>query len=318
MVRSKHVFLNLNSAAGSSKSRFDGIESRLVEKLGKYELHQTKNKEDFFKIHKEVMKLGRPVLLVSAGGDGGFNQLLNATMENLGEQKDVVFGAIGLGSSNDLHKPFKSFLGKFPVLLNVNNFNLWDVACLEGELHNGQKWIRYFVINASIGLTAEGNDFFNKDTFLMKKLKVISHPLANFYTIVNVLARFKSKLYRLELEDHCYGIKIDQDFQVANCGFLKKTNVTGTMNYNTKVQPHDSLLDVVMAHDMNRSELISLIVSLEKGVFLKVPKTHYWRANHIKISSFDPFPVEYDGEVISNVRWFKCSTGINTIKICSP
>ena len=58
-------------------------------------------------LRREVKKGER--FLVSAGGDGTIHFLLNQVMQiKRSVRRDVVLGAIGLGSSNDFHKPYST------------------------------------------------------------------------------------------------------------------------------------------------------------------------------------------------------------------
>ena len=61
-------------------------------------------------------------VIVAAGGDGAVNALLNGLMDPATDRPrwDVALGAIGLGSSNDFHKPSDParHIGGFGVAMN--------------------------------------------------------------------------------------------------------------------------------------------------------------------------------------------------------
>ncbi len=114
---------------------------------------------------------------IIAGGDGSINYFLNHLI-NLVEPdilKQIKIGAVGIGSSNDFHKPFqsKNIVEKIPYKLNFKDAVERDVGCLLYE-KDGKALKKYFLINASLGITAEGNNFFNNPDFILRFLKKIS------------------------------------------------------------------------------------------------------------------------------------------------
>src|SRR3954453_1883045 len=57
--------------------------------------------------------------IISAGGDGTVNHLVNTVMKSSDISIDAIsIGAIGLGSSNDFLKPFNHKINNIPVRIN--------------------------------------------------------------------------------------------------------------------------------------------------------------------------------------------------------
>ena len=78
---------------------------------------------------------------VIAGGDGSINYFLNSCIQLLGpnELAQIKLGAVGIGSSNDFHKPFEkqNILGSIPFKVNFNQTARRDVGCIQ-YLSNGK------------------------------------------------------------------------------------------------------------------------------------------------------------------------------------
>ena len=129
-------------------------------------------------------------VVVAAGGDGTVNGVLNAILAN---DVDVALGAIGLGSSNDFHKPFaadRSVAG-VPVRLDPAQAVRADVGKATLTDPDGAMRTRYFVLNASLGVVAQGNAFFNAPDRTLRALKKTSVDLAIAYAALVSISRFK-------------------------------------------------------------------------------------------------------------------------------
>ncbi len=72
---------------------------------------------------------------IAAGGDGTVNLLLNAVMELGSGVTDIRIGAVGLGSSNDFHKPHgpDSVIAGVPVRVDCNSARPCDVIRIDFE-----------------------------------------------------------------------------------------------------------------------------------------------------------------------------------------
>src|ERR1035441_8384291 len=105
---------------------------------------------------------------IAAGGDGTVNALLNAMVEVKGTLPLDAFtlGAVGLGSSNDFHKPFARVENGIPLKVDDARTTLRDVGLVRSE-----SGARHFLIGASFGAAATGNALFNAGTGLTGWLK---------------------------------------------------------------------------------------------------------------------------------------------------
>ncbi len=177
------VFVNLDANNGRAARRWESIAAEVSACLppGSHivSFRLPTNIEPTLKAMLEEGVQG----FVSAGGDGSANFLLNLLMRHTGEDaRHILLGGIGLGSSNDFIKPKLHFLQGLPIRLDQQNASLVDVGKAEFLASTGEWQTRYFIANASLGVTAEANWFFNHGNGLIRLIKDRWTDLAILYT----------------------------------------------------------------------------------------------------------------------------------------
>lgn len=234
--------------------------------------------------------------IVSIGGDGLFHLILNAVM-NLPEEKKmaITLGAIGAGSSNDLHKPYKiqgrGEYKKIPYRLDFGHRKLFDVGVVEFTSPIAFK--EYFAINVSLGATALGNWFFNHPDKMLAKLKKSSPSAAITYATFWALKNFKPQKLKIE-----YSGK-ELVVPVTNLGLIKNPHFTGSLVYPKAPMVDDGLLHLYIAHTLNFFEMLSLTIDLSKGKFKESSKLLHDVVAKVNIESADDkeLILELDGEI---------------------
>lgn len=229
---------------------------------------------------------------ISAGGDGSANFLLNSLMKKCGENaQKICLGGIGLGSSNDFIKPKKHFLQGLPTRLNVQTTALVDVGKAEFRTANGGWETRYFMANASLGVTAEANWFFNHGDWFIRLVKDRWTDLAIIYAALRSIFRFKNIPVQLVLPDETL------ETALSNLAILKSTYVSGSFHFDDPVQRSDGFLGLNACLNMSKMALINTLIALAKGKFKGRPKTLSRAVKTCTVGSATPMALEMDGEV---------------------
>ena len=82
--------------------------------------------------------------VIAGGGDGTVNAVLSALVTHAGAARlrRIKVGAVGLGSSNDFHKPFGTTLAGIPCRLDRHRLRDHDIGRLDYEdpQGNGFAW----------------------------------------------------------------------------------------------------------------------------------------------------------------------------------
>lgn len=237
---------------------------------------------------------------VAAGGDGTMNLALNALM-NAPEraalaQGELRFGAVGLGSSNDFQKPYASEGRAQAAGLNCRLGFDQATAHDVGRLTTDELG-RYFIINASVGVTAEANWNFNEAKGALGFLKrrwvdgaIIATALKTFQGYKNFSAR----------------IGVDgapaTELRLTNLGVVKNVHFSGQMRYDIAQARNDGFFGVHLCEGMTRMEMIGVLSALNAGKFSGRPKTSSQQAKQVEVAADQPFAIETDGEVVRAPR----------------
>jgi diacylglycerol kinase family enzyme len=305
------VLVNKYSGGGTAVEKW----TRIYKQLG-----LNGSTESFFigvngstdKLILDSIKKGKTDFVI-AGGDGSINYFLNRciTLLEPDNLKQIKLGAVGIGSSNDFHKPFsqQNVIKSIPYKLNFKDAITRDVGCIQYEKE--RKFLKkYFLMNASIGITAEGNNLFNNPDFILKYLKKFSTQTAIIYTILKNILTYKNFKIKLEVNNELLSAN------VSNLGIIKSPFFTGKLRYQSDPLFNNGLFDVHLYESLSKVKLLKLFYNLSKGKSDDSMNKKFWRADRIKILSENEFAVEFDGEVITT-KCAEFSVIPELIKVCS-
>jgi len=304
------ILLNKNSGGGTALRKWDRIYRKL--KLnGSTETFIVGVNGSTDKFILDLIKKGETDFVI-AGGDGSINYFLNLVMSSVEQNilKQIKIGAVGIGSSNDFHKPFhpNNTIGNVPYKINFKDAVERDVGCLLYE-KDGELLKKYFLINASLGITAEGNNLFNNPDFILRSLKKMSTQSAITYTVIKNILTYKN--FKVTIG----GYNESFTATISNVGILKSPFFTGKLRYQSDPLPDNGLFDVHLYHSLSKVKLLKLFYNLSKSKSDISLNKKFWRTDRIKISSETKFTVEFDGEVITT-KSAEFSVIPGLIKVC--
>ncbi|MCX6841976.1 MAG: diacylglycerol kinase family protein [candidate division WOR-3 bacterium] len=309
------VLLNPGCNYRTGAKRWARVEPELRLRLGGFDVEELRSESE---VRAQVQAaLGRGVrVFIVAGGDGTVNLVANALLEP-GAAPEVTLGAVGLGSSNDFHKPFRKedFIGRMPVRVDLERARPVDVIRIEYEDPQSRTpdlrpLARYCLLNASIGITAEGNAFFNTRTMFIRLLQRVSHNLAVTATALRTMFVYKNIPCRLQVDDSPAA-----EFAITNLGVIKRPNFAGSLRYDTPIAPDDGRLGVNLSYGLSLPEKVATLAALSGGRFWGRPKTLCLSGARAVVTSPERFAVELDGEIVY-ARLARFSVIPKAMKVC--
>ena len=230
--------------------------------------------------------------VIAAGGDGTVHALVNAVVIAPGRPPlDALrLGAVGLGSSNDFHKPVGRRIAGVPVRLGPDAAPR-DVGAARLVTPDGARRTECFVVSASVGIVAEANAFFQDGDALQGWLRgrwttgailnAARHAIAAQRN-VPALLRVAGRTWRTD---------------VTSLGVAKTPYVSGGFRYDATVDPADGRLLVSLCHGMSRGRAVAALASLARGRFAGRRGRSLWSSRRAVLQPDRPVTLELDGEV---------------------
>ena len=230
--------------------------------------------------------------IISAGGDGSINYILNAIIACLGESPaEMHLGAIGLGSSNDFMKPVSKVLSGIPVRIDHDHPTSADIGKVTFFDKYSVYRSRYFIVNASIGVTAEANLLFNEGDFFINRMKDRFINATILYTAVKTIITYRNLAVQL-----AYG-NVMEKINISNMSVVKNPNISGSFKYDQEISINDGYLGLNYFYDLGKLELLKALYDLKRGKFAGKPKRRSVLVKSVKITSGELMALETDGEV---------------------
>lgn len=303
------IFLNPAAGGGRALDRWDRIAPRLASR-NKFQVHLLDGQRDGLQVLIDAIRYGETEI-VAAGGDGTVNAVVNLLMHaELRDALDrVAFGAIGLGSSNDFHKPATAALEDCPCKIDFAHARPRDVGMLAAEVNDSRVY-RYFISNASIGATADANREFNEPDRLLKQLKRLCTPAAILYAAMKTIGHHRNvSAFIASPESGTLQVSL------SNLGVVKNNYFSGNLRYDSPAPLDNGLLGVHLCHGMNSQELLHVLFSLSSGRFDGLQRTRSWSSRLLSVWTAQPVNIEFDGEIVtSNSVQFEVLH--NALKVC--
>ncbi len=244
-------------------------------------------------------------VFVAAGGDGTVHTLTNALYRAAADFSiggtPFTLAAVGLGSSNDFHKPFRRRIKSVPLRSDPAVTRLQDVGVAHYLDDRGLGRQRVFLISASVGMTAEANAAFNAPGPLTRSLGKHSAALGIACAALDTLARFRNFQVTLAVGGERPFVR---RVELTNLGIMKTPFLSGWMRFDTPVAPDDGLFAINLCVGLTRAQALAVMVDLSRGRFLASGRagTHHFRAPSLTVEAARPFALELDGEILHTKR----------------
>jgi diacylglycerol kinase family enzyme len=291
------ILINARACAGKAMRKWRAIKGEVAARLGGYKIYFARDLGLAGKYIAWDLSKGERQF-IAAGGDGTFNFLLNSIIETADEQtlSEVTLGAIGLGSSNDFHKPFDrtTMIKGTPCRIDFGSSSERDVGVLRYVDSSGTEVVRHWIINASLGVTAEANSFFNDPDRFLSFCKRYSTGMAIAYAALKTMARFRAMPMTLSAD-----CREPAQLQIENLGIVKSPHFSGHFHYDSPIDYASGRFHVHLIDQRSAASKLLTLSRLAHGKMSRRDSEMSLEAHRIYVKSEKPFAVEFDGEVVT-------------------
>ncbi len=226
--------------------------------------------------------------IISVGGDGTINEVLNGFFRN-GKliNGNVALGILPIGTGAD----FARYLAlpatdeerikrlKEPKLSKI------DVGKAEYRSLNGDMTTRYFINILDFGIGGAVVERVNRTT------KLFGGKMSFLWSIFLTLPSYKNKHITYRLDDGVWQEKVLNNFIVANGAYFG-----GGLHPAPHARIDDGFFDIVLFGDVTLFEALRNLPHLRKGKHLAHPKIFSTRAAAIEARSGETIYIDIDGE----------------------
>jgi diacylglycerol kinase (ATP) len=208
-------------------------------------------------------------VIFAAGGDGTVHEVVNGLLRGAGK---AALGVIPLGSGDDFAK----------LLTGSKGFRSVDA----GRIVSGAE-TRYFANGMDIGFGAHGAANVQHVPRFLKGFAAYLGAL--FLTMV----RYPLLRVRLQLDG-----ELPLELVTAMTAVMNGTTLGGSFRVCPDALPDDGLLDLMIAPDCGRLEILGVVPSILNGTHVANPRFRMARAKRVRIQSDEPLLIEADGEMV--------------------
>jgi diacylglycerol kinase family enzyme len=291
------IIINPYAGGGKAVKKWKKIESNIYNQPGPVKVIFLNEKMSMRDCVSDLLKQNHQNF-IAGGGDGTINLLLQnlINLATPSQLTKIKIGAIGLGSSNDFHKPFRKQhkIKGIPYKINFASAEARDVGILTFIDKKENKQKKYWLINASMGITAEANHFFNTPDSVLHFLKRIEINSAILYAALCTIFSYRNRSMTVRI-----GNKKANIINLTNMGVVKSPHFSGNFSYNTPFLTDNGFFYINICRDMHILNTLNILWNLSKNRFCGLANTESVCSDRLTVESDFPFAVEFDGEVIT-------------------
>lgn len=271
MNRMLHIIYNPIAGHGRSHAARQAIEPLLL-KIP-HTFHETQYKGHAREIARALTVGSRDVTIVSMGGDGTLNEVLNGVVD----PACLRLGVIPCGSGND-----------FAAAAGISTDPCEALKLLlDGEARPTD----YMECSGVRGINAIGAGIDVEILRRRLRMKLLKGSAAYLASLIATVINYRPRRFDVVTET---GIENHSALIACVCN---GRSIGGGIQLCPNARLDDGLLDLAVIDGISRSAIPSAFVKLMKGRVNAIPGASFSRLAALKILSDPPQPVQIDGEI---------------------
>jgi len=225
-------------------------------------------------------------MVVAVGGDGTLHEVVNGLVTAGHVPEGLVLGSVSCGTGSDFARTVGTKLEPIEAIRRLlegedRRIDLGEYTCWR----EGKQITEYFPNSAGLGFDAEVADRTNR-------LPKVFGSATFLLGLVITLVAYRNKQIVVRLDDRV--LELRANFVVAANGRY----FGGGMHVAPDARPDDGLFDVVIAGDLGKLELLTLLPRVYKGTHLSHPKASVYRSRALQVDAAERMVLQADGEYV--------------------
>jgi len=306
------IFINQAASAWKAPGKLVECMDRVLDAFGGPPLSLVCESRDWNECLRDAFAGGCRTF-IAAGGDGTVNRVANLLLdlpENI--RRDVCLGAIGLGSSNDFHKPFHGVSnGAVPLCLGTENARSRNVIRADFTDASGKTAGTHILVSCSMGIVAKGCHVFNNSRSA-GMIKRISSGWAIKISALRALCVQGAIPVHVRIDEN-----EGDDYVLSNLSIVLSANIAGKMKFKTQVNPYGDTFAVKAYPDMGIRRRLRAFRELQSENAPSIAGELDWSATCCEIIPAFPSIVEIDGDTVT-VERIRLELVREALRVCSP
>lgn len=282
------VIVNPAAQGGRVGRGIDAIEERVRARLGPLTLHCTESAGHGITLAREAVLSGI-TRVISIGGDGTHNEVVNGIMEAEPAPGAISLGVVPAGTGGDFCRLIDSGSTLFEgidALATAESIPI-DVGWVAFTSDDGSAREGYFLNMASVGIAGLVDRIVNAGS------KALGGRATFFIATLRALRQYTAARVRLFIDGDEEGV-----YNITNIMVCNGQYAGGGMHFAPDSRLNDGLFDVVIVEHESAWRTLSLARLVYSGRHVEEPDIRIVKASQVRVEpvSLDPAWMDVDGE----------------------
>jgi YegS/Rv2252/BmrU family lipid kinase len=302
--------VNPASAGGRTLKRWNDLRPKIEGANLNFDVKFTKRRGCGVDFAKEAVVIGGYEAIVSVGGDGTANEVVNGLMDSglsLGELPAFTIFPSGTGSDSVRTLGIPKDVDGFLRVVEANVPKLVDIGVAQFVTVDDTRRSRYFLNACDVGIGATVANMVNS---MNQDHEKKSGKGKYFRSIMEQVFKFKAFDVACVADGHPYQIKKTVIVAVCNGMFFG-----GGVKVSPVSKMDDGVLELLATNQVSKLGLLGLVSKVYNGSHVPHPKVRFRRSETVEIKLEVPQLLEMDGEVQGGVTEVEFSIIPHAIKV---
>ncbi len=281
------MFIIVNPVSGNGKTgqRWAGIEERLRIEGAQFDVEFTREPGHATTLARDAVAAGYRTI-VSAGGDGTLNEVLNGLVHEGHASPDVRLGIIPGGTGSDFGRGIglpRDSLQAALRLLKASPcwFDVGQATCRLADRTN----TRYFINVAGVGFDGEVCDRVNRSS------KAMGGTIPYVSSLVITLFTYQNKQVRWTLDGQVHDERLNSVI-VANARYFG-----GGMHISPNSKTDDGLFHIITLGNYTKVEFLMTVPRVYNGTHLTHPKVKEYIGREVSVEADGRMFLQAEGDL---------------------